>query len=43
MSDDTMEATGQFAGNDLVLEQPDCKVFVDDRELGAGTIRVTER
>lgn len=38
-----MAGTGQFASNDLLVEQPDCKVFVGDCELGAGTIKITER
>ena len=36
------EAAEQFAGSDLVLEQPNCRLFVGDRELGAGTLSITE-
>ena len=42
-ADDADAGESQFAGSDMLVEQADCKVFIGDRELGTGTIRVTER
>ena len=39
----SMAVAGQFAGSELLVEQRDCRVFLGDRELGSGTIRITER
>ena len=39
----SVDAAGQFAGSDLLFEKPDCRAFVGERELGAGTIKITER
>ena len=39
----SMAVAGQFAGSELLVEQSDCRVFLGDRELGSGTIRITER
>lgn len=33
---------GQFSSDELVLEQSDIKVFREGKELGSGTLTITE-